>query len=151
MLRNAGCGLNSLRCTWKWVPEHSKQQRQCILTSINLFTLSHCGAPQLTTGENEMGFSVDFLVSAIDGKEIEGVLSFPLHHWQNKFKTWGELESSPKTSPWACKEQNRSQQNRWGKGQTTYLPGQTQASFSLCDVADCQVKWDRKLWLTSEV
>ena len=111
VLRNTGCGLSSLSCTCKWVPEHSTQQRQRFHpgyinwhVSINLFASSHCGAPQLTTGENEMGYSVGFLVSAIDGKGIQGVLSFPLHHWQNKFKTWGGLGSSPKTSPWACIE-----------------------------------------------
>lgn len=94
MPRNIGYGLRSLSCTCKCVPEHSTQQSQCSHPgyinwhmSINLFASSHYEALQLTTRENETGFSVGFLVSAIDGKGIQRVLSFPLHHWQNKFKT----------------------------------------------------------------
>lgn len=72
---------------------------QGILTSINLFTSSHHGAPQLTTGEKEMEFSVDFLVSDIDGKGIKGVLSFPLHHWQINLRLEEGLNHPQKHHP----------------------------------------------------
>lgn len=114
MLRNIA--YKSLSCTCKCVQStaHSKGSvpTQNTLTGIWALTCLCQVTMKHLSSQPEMGFSVGFLVSAIDGKGIQRVLSFLLHHWWNKFKTWGGLGSSTKTSPWACTER------RTGTGRT---------------------------------
>lgn len=124
MVRNIRCGLCSLRCTCKWVSEHSTQQRQCFHpglmnwhVSINPLTSSHCGAPLLTTLENEMGFSVVFEFQPLIGR---GSKEF----WASHCIVGMAWIIPQNTTLRLHREQNRAFQNRQGKRWTTYLPGQ---------------------------